>query len=99
MLAIILETVPSISQHPVARHDCSFFASLRRLPQTRVCLRIAALALLLAGLPAQAQQQEGNVILEPSEQVFCVMAALNAGGYDTGLGLPTGDNTREEARK
>jgi tetratricopeptide (TPR) repeat protein len=55
--------------------------------------------LLLAGLSAHAQQQEGNVILEPSEQVFCVMAALNAGGYDAGLGLPTGDNTREEARK
>jgi tetratricopeptide (TPR) repeat protein len=60
---------------------------------------MSALALLLAGLSAHAQQQEGNVILEPSEQVFCVMAALNAGGYDAGLGLPTGDNTREEARK
>jgi tetratricopeptide (TPR) repeat protein len=62
-------------------------------------LGVGALALLLAGLPAQAQQQEGNVILEPSQQVFSVMAALNAGGYDAGLGLPTGDNTREEARK
>jgi tetratricopeptide (TPR) repeat protein len=57
------------------------------------------LALLLAGPSARAQQQEGKVILEPSEQVFCVMAALNAGGYDTGLGLATGDDTREEVRK
>jgi tetratricopeptide (TPR) repeat protein len=56
------------------------------------------LALLLTGPSAYAQQAEGNVILEPSEQVFCVMAALNAAGYDAGLGLPTGDNSREEAR-
>jgi hypothetical protein len=56
------------------------------------------LALLLGAPRAHAQQQEGNVILESSEQVFCVMAALNAGGYNTGLGLETGDNTREEAR-
>jgi tetratricopeptide (TPR) repeat protein len=54
---------------------------------------------LLAGLSAHAQQQEGSVTLEPSEQVFCVMAALNAGGYDTGLGSPAGDNARDEARK
>jgi tetratricopeptide (TPR) repeat protein len=56
------------------------------------------LALLLAAPSAHAQQQGGNVVLESSEQVFCVMAALNAGGYDAGLGLATGDNTREEAR-
>jgi tetratricopeptide (TPR) repeat protein len=54
---------------------------------------------LLAANSAHAQRQEGNVILESSEQVFCVMAALNAGGYDTGLSLATGDNTREEARE
>ena len=57
------------------------------------------LTLLLARIPARAQQQEGSVILQPSEQVFCVMAALNAGGYDTGLGLAKADDTREEARK
>jgi tetratricopeptide (TPR) repeat protein len=56
------------------------------------------LALLLAAPSAHAQQQEG-VILESSEQVFSVMAALNASGYDTGLGLATGDNTRQEARE
>jgi tetratricopeptide (TPR) repeat protein len=37
-------------------------------------------------------------MLESSEQVFSVMAALNAGGYDTGLGIATGDSTRQEAR-
>jgi hypothetical protein len=55
------------------------------------------LAALLAGASAHAQQA-GGVILEPSEQVFCVMAALNAGGYDAGLGLPAADVAREEAR-
>jgi hypothetical protein len=53
----------------------------------------------VAGPSAHAQQQEGNVILESSEQVFCVMAALNASGYDAGLGSSTGDDTRQEARK
>ncbi|MGB7593418.1 MAG: hypothetical protein WBO19_19470, partial [Terriglobia bacterium] len=57
------------------------------------------LALLLAAPSAHAQQQQGTVILESSEQVFCVMAALNAGGYDTGLGHATEDPTREEARE
>jgi tetratricopeptide (TPR) repeat protein len=55
--------------------------------------------LTLAGVSAHAQQQEGNVNLAPSEQVFCVMAAINAGGYDAGLGHSTGDDTREEVRK
>jgi tetratricopeptide (TPR) repeat protein len=57
------------------------------------------LAALLAAPSAYAQQAEGSVVLAPSEEVFCVMAALNAGGYDAGLGAPTGDNTRQEARK
>jgi len=75
------------------------FASLRRFPRQSVRVLIGVLAVMLPGLAAHAQQQEGNVILEPSEQVFCVMAALNAGGYDAGLGLPTADDTREEVRK
>jgi len=94
-----LEAVPSNSPHLAARREGFFLAPLRRWPQACACLGIGVLAVLLAGLSAHAQQQEGNVILEPSEQVFCVMAALNAGGYDAGLGLPTADDTREEARK
>jgi tetratricopeptide (TPR) repeat protein len=62
-------------------------------------LGLCLLALLLAQPLARAQGAEGSVVLEPSEQVFCVMAALNAAGYDTGLGASTGDNTRAEARK
>ena len=72
----------------------SCFRSLPRLAGTLV-----ALLLLWGGIPARAQQQEGAVVLEPSEQVFCVMAALNAAGYDTGLDLATGDDTREALRK
>ena len=38
-------------------------------------------------LPAPARPQSaGNVVLEANEQLFSILAALNAGGYDTGLG-------------
>jgi tetratricopeptide (TPR) repeat protein len=37
--------------------------------------------------------------LEPSQQLFCVMAALIAGGYDTGAELDTVDDTREQVRR
>jgi tetratricopeptide (TPR) repeat protein len=66
------------------------------MQQKRVWPGIVGLGMLLAVPSSNAQQ--GGVTLEPSEQVFCVMAALNAGGYDAGLGQATGDNTREEAR-
>jgi len=109
LVAIILGAAVPISQHPVARRGGGLrtsrtevratLASLRRLQQWCVSAGLGVLALLLAGLSAHAQQQEGSVILAPSEQLFCVMAALNAGGYDAGLSLATGDNTREEARK
>ena len=97
-MAIILEAVPSILSDPISRFDWFVLASLRLLQQKCVWLGVVGLGVLLAAPSSNAQQGEGNVILEPSEQVFCVMAALNAGGYDAGLGLPTGDNTREEAR-
>ena len=98
-MAIILEAIPSISPYPVVRCDWFSFASLRLRPYKCLCLGIGVLALLLAASSAHAQQQEGSVILESSEQVFSVMAALNAGGYDAGLGHATGDPTREEARE
>jgi tetratricopeptide (TPR) repeat protein len=52
---------------------------------------------MITPLPLLAQQP-GNVLLEPSEQIFCVLAALNAGGYDTGLSLSTEEHPREEVR-
>lgn len=58
---------------------------------------IVWLTLLLVAVPCSAQQA-GNVFLEPNEQAFCVLAALNAAGYDTGVGVATGDRAREEVR-
>ncbi len=60
---------------------------------------LAALLLGLVLLPAALwPQQPGNVSLDSSEQLFCVLAAINAAGYDAGLTVETGDNTREEVR-
>jgi len=112
LVTIILQAIPPISLRAVARAvEDSRTARGETFPQvsrrcrwaslqgsTRICTGVIALALMLAGAAARAQQQEGKVILAPSEQVFCVMAAINAGGYDAGLGHPTRDDTREEVR-
>ncbi len=58
---------------------------------------IFLLSLLLA-TPGLAQQP-GNVILDSSEQIFCVLAALNAAGYDTSEGIDTGNDTRLQVRR
>ncbi len=51
-------------------------------------------------LPARAWgQAASNVSLNANEQLFAVLAALNAAGYDAGLGAPTGDTTRDEVRR
>ena len=50
----------------------------------------------LVGLPPP---QQGDVVLEANPQLFCVLAALNASGYDTGLGVDTGNNTRQVVRR
>ena len=97
-MVAILAAIPSIRPYPLVRCEWLSLASLRQGPHRYLCLGLGVFALLLAAPSAQAQQQSGNVILESSEQVFCVMAALNAGGYDAGLDVATGDNTREEAR-
>ncbi len=70
-------------------------------PKTAPARRLGAWGVLLGLLwasPAFAQQGPGNVLLEPNEQIFCVLAALNAAGYDTGSSINTGDNTRDEVR-
>ena len=61
---------------------------------------LVAGAMLFAVLasPLAAWAQQGKVVLESSEQLFSVLAALNAAGYDTGIGVDTGDNTREGIR-
>lgn len=54
--------------------------------------------LLLPARPGRAQTP-GNVILDSNEQIFCVLAALNAAGYNTGEGIATGNDTREQVRR
>ena len=60
----------------------------------------AARGLILACFlfPQAGRSQQGNVDLEANEQLFSVLAALNAAGYDAGLGVDTGDSTRRDVR-
>ena len=61
----------------------------------------AVVVVLLVALAAGATgfaQQPANVSLESNEQIFSVLAALNAAGYDSGLAADTGEKTREQVR-
>ena len=50
--------------------------------------------------PASARPQSaGNVLLESNEQLFCVLAALNAAGYDAGMGASRAGDTRRLVRE
>ena len=69
--------VPARRQKPA---DLSNRSALRVL----WCLLAATLMALLAPSPALSQSA-GNVLLESNEQLFCVLAALNAAGYDAGM--------------
>jgi tetratricopeptide (TPR) repeat protein len=65
---------------------------------TGSCLAAVLMAVLLAPAPARAEGA-GNVLLESNEQLFCVLAALNAAGYDAGTGSSTGGDTRRVVRE
>lgn len=74
------------------------FSKFLRLAARPLVLGASVLALVLAPpLPGDAQSA-ANVTINSNEQLFSVMAALNAAGYDTGLYVHTGDNTRQEVR-
>ena len=63
------------------------------------CLIVGGIIFAFLAPPKPAWAQQGKVVLEPSEQLFSVLAALNAAGYDTGIGVDTGDGTREAVRE
>ena len=52
----------------------------------------------MAPTPARPQSA-GNVLLESNEQLFCVLAALNAAGYDAGMGSSGAGDTRRMVRE
>ena len=58
----------------------------------------AFLAALMLPAPARSQSA-GNVVLESNEQLFCVLAALNAAGYDAGAGASGAGDTRRIVRE
>jgi tetratricopeptide (TPR) repeat protein len=62
------------------------------------CLIAAFLAVLMAPIPARSQSA-GNVLLESNEQLFCVLATLNAAGYDEGMGASNAGETRRLVRE
>jgi tetratricopeptide (TPR) repeat protein len=80
----------------------------RLVPPTRKTHRSFAPALartvpaisLLFGIctPPALAQQAGNVTLQANEQIFSVLAALNAAGYDAGLDSEAPSSPRLEAR-
>jgi tetratricopeptide (TPR) repeat protein len=52
----------------------------------------------MARPPALRAQSSANVSVVANEQLFAIMAALNAAGYDTGVGLEPASSPRMEAR-
>jgi tetratricopeptide (TPR) repeat protein len=83
----------------------NFIRRFRSAPATghsSPTLRRAVVVLWVAGLlaPLSARAQEpANVSLDANEQIFSVLAALNAAGYDSGIGVDTGDTTRDDVRR
>ena len=59
----------------------------------------AFLAVVMMPTPARPQSSQGNVVLEPNEQLFCVLAAVNAAGYDAGVGSGGAGDARGMVRE
>jgi len=83
----------------VARGDDPRWEGLTKMRCAWKLGLFSALWLGLAPLCGWAQgQQSGSVVLEANETVFSVLAALNAAGYDAGLGSSTGNDARLQVR-
>ena len=62
-------------------------------------LVLILLVLTLGLRTTRAQgQQPSSVVLDSNEQLDTVLAAINAAGYDAGLGVDTGNTTRDDVR-
>lgn len=59
-----------------------------------IVLAVCALNLPRSGFA----QSSAHVTINSNEQLFCVMAALNVAGYDSGLFVNTGDDARQSVR-
>jgi tetratricopeptide (TPR) repeat protein len=76
-----------------------FLANLRlKRFRSGLCVGTALLVLLVVPTPARSQSA-ANVLLEPNEQLFCILAAINAAGYDAGLGASAPGDARQVVRE
>ena len=78
-----------------ARQPAHRSAPVRSFPLT---FSILIVSFLTATAPARSQQGGGNVTVAPNEQLFTVLTAMNAAGYDTGLSFEPPSSPRLEAR-
>jgi tetratricopeptide (TPR) repeat protein len=70
-----------------------------KAPSARAACWLLAVLLCLTCFSGRGfAQQPGNVSLYANEQLFSVLAALNAAGYDTGLDAATGNSVRAQVR-
>jgi tetratricopeptide (TPR) repeat protein len=60
---------------------------------------VAIFLTALISPPFLRAQSAGNVLLESNEQLFCVLAALNAAGYDDGMGRSSAGDVRPMVRE
>lgn len=90
MLLKLWNPFPSMIQTPGILRRGNLF--------TRVCRGAVTLLLAVLLLPLPSQAQQGKVLVEPNEQLFCVLAAINDAGYNAGVGMGTESKAREAVR-
>lgn len=64
----------------------------------RACRRVMILLLAVLTLPLPSRAQQGKVLVQSNEQLFCVLAAINDAGYNAGAGMGTASKAREVVR-